>query len=67
MYCDTCKKKLWEDGKCLAGYKYMPQTIEAAINQANHKGYWPCSFAPFREKFVEKYRPSEKVRIIHAD
>lgn len=64
-YCDSCKKKLFEDGKCLAGYFKPPQTVEAALNQAKNGGYWPCSFAPFRQEFVDKYRPERSIRVGH--
>jgi hypothetical protein len=61
-YCKTCK--IFVDDKCLAGYKNPTTTTEKAIIQAQHKGEWPCSLAPHRNEFIEKYRPGIKVRVV---
>lgn len=61
-YCKTCK--IFIDDICTAGYKNPTTDVDPAINQANHKGEWPCSFAPHRGAFIDKFRPGIKVRIV---
>ncbi len=61
-YCQSCK--IYVENKCTANYKNPTTCLDKAINQANSKGEWPCSFAPHRAQFIDKYRPGQKVRVV---